>query len=268
MIGLAVGAIEPPGMLVGVGHGRTVLSDQQQGVGVMSEVSPTGRPFVYRRNTSDEAVIRQIFHDKDYDLGRLRRGSELLAFRRSRSAAGLRPLIIDAGANIGASSVYFHQQFPDALIFAIEPDRGNFEFLRRNTAGLPIWCFNGALTARTGPVRVIDPGEGNWGFRTALMADGEINDSAVECIQIGRILDMHSRETYPFIVKIDIEGAEDELFSRDVEWLNRVPLVIIELHDWLLPKQRTSGNFLRAIASLNRDFVSIGENIFSIDNSI
>jgi FkbM family methyltransferase len=255
-------------MVARVGHLTHVPERSAPGGGAMSEVLPADRPFVYRRNTSDEAVIRQIFHDRDYDLGRLRRGSELLAFWRSKAAAGLRPLIVDAGANIGASSVYFNQQFPDALIFAIEPDRENFEFLTRNVAGLPVSCCNGAVTSRPGRVKVVDTGAGNWGFRTTLMADGEVNASAVESVQVDRILDMYSRETYPLIVKIDIEGAEDELFSCNIEWLDRVPLIIIELHDWLLPKRRTSGNFLKAIAPLDRDFVCIGENIFSIDNSI
>ena len=234
----------------------------------MSKVSPADRPFWYRPNTSDEGVIRQIFHNKDYDLGQLRRGGELLAFWRAQAARGLRPLIVDAGANIGAASVWFHQQFPDATIFAIEPDRRNFEILAKNAVGRPISCLNGAVTSRPNPVKVVDPGEGNWGFRTALLADGEFHETAVESVQIGRILDLDSRETYPFIVKIDIEGAEAELFACNVEWLDRVPLVIIELHDWLIPKQRTSGNFLRAIAPLDRDFVCLGENIFSIANAI
>ena len=70
----------------------------------------------------------------------------------------------------------------------------------------------------------------------------------------------------PFLAKIDIEGAEADLFSRDTDWIDQFPLIIVELHDWLLPKQGTSRNFLRCIAARNRDFVYLGENIFSIRN--
>jgi hypothetical protein len=70
----------------------------------------------------------------------------------------------------------------------------------------------------------------------------------------------------PFLVKIDIEGAEQDLFSCNVEWIEKFPILIIELHDWLLPSQGTSRNFLKAIAPLDRDFVFFGENIFSIAN--
>jgi len=198
----------------------------------------------------------------------LQRGDELVAYWQEKAACGKRPLIVDAGANIGAASIYFLQQFPDALIFAIEPDRGNFEILTQNAIGRPITCFNGAVTSRPALVKVVDPGGGNWAFRTELLPDGVSDDTAVESVQIGRIFDMQPDDIYPFIVKIDIEGAEDELFSCDVEWLERVPLVIIELHDWLIPKRRISGNFLRAISRLDRDFVHIGENIFSIDNRL
>ena len=51
-------------------------------------------------------------------------------------------------------------------------------------------------------------------------------------------------------MKIDIEGGEDDLFSGDLDWLERTPLVIIELHDWLFPNEPRSRNFLRAVSRL------------------
>lgn len=35
----------------------------------------------------------------------------------------------------------------------------------------------------------------------------------------------------PFIVKIDIEGYEQELFSSNIDWIDNIPVIIIELHD-------------------------------------
>ena len=74
--------------------------------------------------------------------------------------------------------------------------------------------------------------------------------------------------SFPFIVKIDIEGGEDNLFSMNTNWVEEIPMVIIELHDWLLPKQKTSMNFLKTISELDRDFNIKGENIFSIKNKL
>ena len=72
----------------------------------------------------------------------------------------------------------------------------------------------------------------------------------------------------PFIVKIDIEGGEQDVFSGNTEWVARTPVLIIELHDWLIPKGGTSGPFLKCISALDRDFVYIGEAIFSIANDL
>jgi hypothetical protein len=63
------------------------------------------RHFHFRRQSSDEAVIKRVLMGQQYDLRRLRRASELFAFVQRREAEGLRPLVIDAGANIGASSM-------------------------------------------------------------------------------------------------------------------------------------------------------------------
>ena len=70
----------------------------------------------------------------------------------------------------------------------------------------------------------------------------------------------------PFIVKIDIEGFESDLFAENTAWVDEFPILIIEMHDWLFPGQGTSSNFLKAIAGLDRDFVYLGENVFSIRN--
>lgn len=232
----------------------------------MTDTKSTERPFVYRPNTSDEGMIWQIFSNKDYDLRRLRRGEDLFAYWREQGESGKRPLIIDAGANIGAASVYFCREFPNAQIVAIEPDRGNFEILLLNAHGLPISCLNAAVTSQPTRVRLFDPGEGNCGFRTEALSTCTPEDAAIESVQINRIFTERPESTYPFIVKIDIEGAEDELFSSSLQWLEQTPLLIIELHDWLMPKRQTSNNFLKAISQLDRDFVYIGENVFSIDN--
>ena len=74
--------------------------------------------------------------------------------------------------------------------------------------------------------------------------------------------------TNPLILKIDIEGGEDVLFNGDTSWLSRFPLVIIELHDWMLPFAGSSKNFIKAIALLDFDFLYRGENIFLFNRNL
>ena len=92
-----------------------------------------------------------------------------------------------------------------------------------------------------------------------------ILNNGIEIITIHEILSIQA-DSSPFIVKIDIEGFEDDLFSMNTEWVSMFPLFIIETHDWMLPRQGNSRNFLSVIASQNRDFIHRGENIFSISN--
>lgn len=230
----------------------------------------SNRTFYFRPKTSDEGVINQIFKQSDYNLGRLRRGHQLTELC-GRIAATRKPLIVDAGANIGASAVYFAYSFPQAQVVAIEPERSNFDLLTANTQGTSVQCIHGALAASPGRMDVVDTGEGYWGFRTAGPDDaaaGRQGAQSVECVTINDIYKSHARECAPFMVKIDIEGGESELFKANTEWVARTPLIIIELHDWMLTGSANSRTFLQCIAGHNRDFVHIGENVFSIDNDL
>jgi len=124
----------------------------------------------YRAGTSDEGVIDDVFTKRSYDLRRLgrtpaqHRRADILAFlEREQSKTGKRPLIIDAGANICATPIYFFSEFPTSRIVAIEPDAANFELMRRNVEGAPVDCVLAAVAALPGRARVIDPGEGKLG---------------------------------------------------------------------------------------------------------
>ena len=216
------------------------------------------RRFYHRGSRADLGVLSQIFKNKDYTLQRLRRGAELHKLAGTLSM----PLIIDGGANIGASVCWFAFTFPNSHIVAFEPDPTNFDLLRRNTEGLNVELYQAALGAQDGRVRIEDPGEGEWGYRTSGAGDGD-----VPRISIGRVVAEKAAAGYaPFIAKIDIEGGEADLFTPPTDWVDQFPLMIVELHDWLMPGQGTSRTFLQCVAGRDRDFVHIGENVFSIRN--
>ena len=50
---------------------------------------------------------------------------------------------------------------------------------------------------------------------------------------IARILGRLGAESRANVLKVDIEGAEVDLFAGDTGWLDRVDTVVIELHPWL-----------------------------------
>ncbi len=231
-------------------------------------IGTSSRQFYFRKQTTDEQVMNSIFGCRQYDLNRLKRVDDLLDFARQQQAKGLRPLIVDAGANIGASSIYFLDNFPNALVVAVEPEVHNFELLAKNIEGLNVEPFRAAISATAGRSRVIDALLGHWGYRTQTLGEDDKTADAVACLTINDIYQSHASGFFPFLVKIDIEGAEGDLFSANTEWVALTPLIIIELHDWLLPKGGTSSPFLQCISRLNRDFVYIGEDIYSIANDL
>ena len=76
-------------------------------------------PVWIRPDSTDVMTLREIFIARDYDFP---------VHREIRT-------IIDAGANIGLSSVFFAHKYPRARVVAIEPEAENFALLQRNTRG-------------------------------------------------------------------------------------------------------------------------------------
>jgi FkbM family methyltransferase len=212
------------------------------------------------RDETDYCSFEQVFLEEDYRLRRLPRGQELVAYYDRLIAGGRTPLILDCGANIGLSAAYFAEHFPAAKIVGVEPDEPNVMMARRNCQPFDVEFVRAGIAAECRTGRLVDPGLGNDAFRVDADPHGSL-----DLISIDRVPSRFP-EFVPFIVKIDIEGFEADLFSRNTGWVDRFPLLIIELHDWLLPSKRTAQNFLKTIAPLDRDFVYFDENVFSISN--
>jgi FkbM family methyltransferase len=216
------------------------------------------------RNKSDFFTIGQIYLEDGYDLEKLRRYNDLIRFYESVVRAGKMPLIIDCGGNIGIASRYFSENYPKSKIICIEPDSTNVAQAKENNSSPNIMFMESAIGSERSCGTIVDPGLGNIAYRMSLAKDG-----ATEIVAINDLLAEYSADEYtPFMIKIDIEGFESELFSKNIEWIEKFPLMIIELHDWMLPKSNNAHNFLTAVAPLNRDFVFYGEDVFSISNTL
>lgn len=217
------------------------------------------------RDWTDCKVIRQIYTQHDYGLGKLRRSCELDALYKGITEAGRRPLIIDCGANCGMSLRYFAETYEEAQVIGVEPDPSNCAAARRNVAqfGARVEVVCAAIGSRKSTAALHDPGEGNWGLRVLPCEGGPVQVLTVEDLLARHAL----QDASPFLLKVDIEGFESDLFAANTAWIDRFPLIVIELHDWLLPRQGTSRAFLAEVSRRDRDFVYIGENVFSISNT-
>ncbi len=202
------------------------------------------QPFILRDNNSDKPIFFQVFYEKQYELY----GIDFPDATK----------IIDGGANIGCSSVYFFIRFPKAEICAIEPEKDNFLILEKNTAAYKnIKCMQVGIWNRNENLSLINPKAGAAEF---MFENSLINNEIIKGVTIQSILDSQNWDSVD-IIKLDIEGAEKEVFSSgDLSWLKKVKLLIIELHDRY--KKNCTKTFFEAISSFEYDAYFHHENIF------
>lgn len=134
-------------------------------------------------------------------------------------------LIVDAGGNIGAFSLFALLNNPHARIITIEPSPGSFERLKSalKEHGVESRCtaVPAALGARNGVTSITAAGPSQ--FRCTDMA-GEV----VPLVTVESIL---PREGEVDLMKMDIEGAEyDALGCASPSVLQRIRRLVLEIH--------------------------------------
>ncbi len=175
-------------------------------------------PVQIRLRTTDESVYKQVL-------------------LRSEYAADLRfapKVIVDGGANIGVTSIFFAHRYPDAKIIAVEPEPSNYAVLVRNVRPyLAITPFHAALWNRDGKISIAQPNPGSAGGGEVGFITREGGGVEVRAITMRTLMREVGISTID-LAKIDIEGAEQEVFE-DSRWLAGVRCLMIELHDQLRP---------------------------------
>jgi FkbM family methyltransferase len=201
-----------------------------------------------RLNSSDLATFTKIFLNREYEV----------------PLAKEPKVIIDAGANVGYASAFFATQFPSAKIIAIEPEAANFQLLKQNTAAFPnVTALQAAIWPTSGRVDLLDPGKGSWGFEAAETGHHAADARSLGSVRAVTVDELMSEFNLAQvdILKVDIEGGEKALFAGTPEWLKKVGVVMIELHDDRQPG--CSQNFYNATKDFDREMRQ-GENIFKL----
>jgi FkbM family methyltransferase len=181
---------------------------------VQIEVPGYRYPVFLRTHTSDVEVFEQFFVNRVFE------------FPLPASAR----FILDCGANVGYSAIHFAHRYPEAKIISVEPEISNFEILKRNVDAYPnITAIQAGIWNKPGRLKIINYGIALWGIQ---VAESEEQDSeTMPAITIEELL-TRSPTGRIDILKMDIEGAELEVFSTGYEsWLGVTDVMIIELHD-------------------------------------
>lgn len=182
------------------------------------------RKFIIRHKpSSDFSVFTSVIIEKQYDF--------LYKFDKDEDLK-----IIDAGANVGYTAIYFKDRFPNSQIICLEPCNLNFSILSNNIK----------LNSLTG-VNLLE--KALWHEKSTLYLDNNFRDrrehsirtienennskNSVESISLKQIMEDNFLNKMN-ILKVDIEGAEDKIFRYDVNlshWLSKTDYFVIEIHD-------------------------------------
>lgn len=182
------------------------------------EVRVRGYPhsITLRTGTSDILVFIQMFVIREYRCV-------------ARFPA---ETIIDAGANIGLSAIYLMQRNPTARLVAVESDPENYSLAVKNLAPYGQRCITvpGALWSHSTDLAVRRGGYGDGRHWSSQVAAADSGDT--QTVPAYTVPDLLQDRGWSGVdlLKIDIEGAESEVFNGDTTFLDHVRCCVIELH--------------------------------------
>lgn len=202
--------------------------------------------IAFRPHTSDLAVYNDIFFTQLYqplvDLSQLWPQEQIAH-------------IVDAGANIGCSSIWFAQLFPQAKVYAIEGLESNFSLLKQNielnqTENIiplekALWINNQSLS--------FDLLEGADELWAAQVTEKEAHIENTEGITFEELMHQHHIDTID-ILKMNIEGAEKYLFedAQTVHFfLPKVKVLMVQVHEDIVSVNR----LLNIIHGFNFEYI-------------
>lgn len=181
--------------------------------------------FYRQVKSSDLLVFEQVIINKEYEftLGELKEIDV--------------PTILDIGANVGYTSTYIMMHLPKAKIIAVEAEKSNFEMLKKNTLqfGSQVKPLHNAIWHTDGEMLEIsnDFRDGlDWSKAVKENKSTTDNANKVESQTLATLI-KKEQLTSVDLLKMDIEGAEFEVFLKDnllIDVLGLTKMVAIEIH--------------------------------------
>lgn len=149
---------------------------------------------------------------------------EIYKFRSAEES----PVIIDIGANIGLSILYFKKLYPEARITGYEADPYIFDYLKKNLENNDIRnvrLVNKAVWINNTTLNFFSEKADGGKIETSSRA----NESTikVEAADIKEILNNHPEIDF---LKMDIEGAEHQVIPESSGLLDKVQHIFVEYH--------------------------------------
>lgn len=173
-------------------------------------------------DSSDIDVLNQVFLYKEYKF--------IEEYKKIFTENKIN--ILDAGANIGASTLYMSRLFPNAEIISIEPDTENFKQLCKNIELNSVNAIpeNVALWYKKELLNIAK--DFRDGKEWALTVVPDSQNGFIKAFTVDELMRKYKWDSID-IFKMDIEGAEKDILLNPFykpEFLNKVNMILIEIH--------------------------------------
>jgi FkbM family methyltransferase len=195
-----------------------IMRDPQDPLEVGLELSPGAMRFPVRMRRSDVFTVAEIFHEGQYAIA---------------SPVASNPVILDCGANIGLSAIWFLSRYPGARVHCFEPEPENFRLLEHNLRGSAGVVLNRAAVGRAaGRLPLTLSNSAAMHSLVGQMGSDTIDARRVEVdvVALPEYLSRHALDAVD-ILKLDVEGSELDVIEGMAGRLRSVKIIVGELHE-------------------------------------
>jgi len=173
------------------------------------------RTTLLRKHSIDAEVFDYVFVEKYH--------------RPTKEITNPAPVILDLGVNIGLTVVDFKLVYPGCTIYGYELDSDNFHLAQKNCRDLGgVHLYNKAVWKDSNGITYKKSGQVD-AYKVDANAGAQSDTVHAPSITIADMIREHGLTRIDY-VKMDIEGAEYEVFQQDTSWLDITDQIKIEIH--------------------------------------
>jgi FkbM family methyltransferase len=181
---------------------------------VSFDLQLSGDRFPITMRKSDIFTLAEIFFDRQYAI---------------HSPLPAHPLVLDCGANVGLSAIWFLAGWPGARLHAFEPEPNNFRLLEMNIGTRTDAVLNRTAVGRESGNALLFVAD-HGAMHSVKDASVGRRSIDVSCVSLGDYL-RAKRIDRVDVLKLDVEGSELDAIEGLGSAIDSVHVIVGELHE-------------------------------------